>query len=127
MDVNGYDILPVGLRLMTNLRQVLASNIRQCRKKLGLSQGGLAERADTATNYIGLIETGKKFPSIDMIEKIAEALQIDTLELFSIKPVPVDDALKNLKKEILAEVEKLIAERFKKFSDSQPNTNITAR
>jgi transcriptional regulator with XRE-family HTH domain len=104
---------------MTDLRQVLASNVRQCRKKLGLSQGGLAERADTATNYIGMIETGKKFPSIDMIEKLAAALQTDTLELFSIKPVPVDEALKNLRKEILAEVEQLIASRFKRFSESR--------
>ncbi|MDR1443498.1 MAG: helix-turn-helix transcriptional regulator [Treponema sp.] len=104
---------------MTDLRQVLASNVRQYRKKLGLSQGGLAEKADTATNYIGMIETGKKFPSIDMIERLAEALQTDTLELFSIKPVPVDEALKNLRKDILAEVEQLIANRFKKFGRDQ--------
>jgi transcriptional regulator with XRE-family HTH domain len=109
---------------MTDLRQVLASNIRQHRKRLGLSQGGLAERADTATNYIGMIETGKKFPSLDMIEKLAEALQIDTLELFSMKPVPVDEALKNLRKEIMSEVEKLIASRIKNFFNSQSNANV---
>jgi transcriptional regulator with XRE-family HTH domain len=109
---------------MTDLRQVLASNIRQHRKKLGLSQGGLAERADTATNYIGMIETGKKFPSLDMIEKLAEALQIDTLELFSMKPVPVDEAFKNLRKEIMIEVEKLIASHIKNFSNSQNNAKV---
>jgi transcriptional regulator with XRE-family HTH domain len=91
--------------------------MRRRRKKLGLSQGRLAEKAETATNYIGLIETGKKFPSIDMIERIAEALQIDTLELFSVKPIPVDETIKNLKKEILAEVEKLVSNRLKSFSD----------
>jgi hypothetical protein len=66
----------------------------------------------------------KKFPFVEMIKKIAEALQIDTLELFSVKPVPVDEALKNLKKEILAELEKLISERFKKFSESRRNADI---
>jgi transcriptional regulator with XRE-family HTH domain len=93
--------------------------MRRQRKKLGLSQGGLAEKAETATNYIGMIETGKKFPSIDMIEKIAEALQIDTLELFSIQPIPMDEALKNLKKEILAEVEQLVSSRLKSFIENR--------
>jgi transcriptional regulator with XRE-family HTH domain len=118
-------MLPIGLKLMTDLRQVLASNMRRQRKKLGLSQGGLAEKAETATNYIGMIETGKKFPSIDMIEKIAEALQIDTLELFSVQPIPVDEALKNLKKELLAEVEKLVSSRLKNFSENRDNSAFT--
>jgi transcriptional regulator with XRE-family HTH domain len=96
--------------------------MRRQRKKLGLSQGGLAEKAETATNYIGMIETGKKFPSIDMIEKIAEALQIDTLELFSSQPIPVDEALKDLKKEILAEVERLVSSHFKNFSENYDNS-----
>jgi transcriptional regulator with XRE-family HTH domain len=109
---------------MTDLRQVLASNIRRHRKELGLSQSGLAEKADTATNYIGMIETGKKFPSLDMIEKLATALQTDTLELFSVKPVPVDEALKNLRKELLVEVERLIAGRFKDFCNTRGNTDI---
>jgi hypothetical protein len=39
-------------------------------------------------------------------------------ELFSIKPVPVDEALKSLRKEILAEVEKLIASRFANFRNN---------
>jgi transcriptional regulator with XRE-family HTH domain len=118
-------MLPIGLKLMTDLRRVLASNMRRQRKKLGLSQGGLAEKAETATNYIGMIETGKKFPSIDMIEKIAEALQIDTLELFSVQPIPVDETLKNLKKEILAEVEKLVSSRLKNFSENRGNSTFT--
>jgi transcriptional regulator with XRE-family HTH domain len=110
---------------MTDLRQVLASNMRLQRKKLGLSQGRLAEKAETATNYIGLIETGRKFPSIDMLEKIARALQIDTLELFSVQPIPVDEAIKNLKKEILAEVERLVSSRLKSFSDMCGNSAVT--
>jgi transcriptional regulator with XRE-family HTH domain len=118
-------MLPIGLELMTDLRRVLASNMRRQRKNLGLSQGGLAERAETATNYIGMIETGKKFPSIDMLEKIAEALQIDTLELFSAQPIPMDEALKDLKKDILAEVEELISSRLRNFSENRGNSALT--
>jgi transcriptional regulator with XRE-family HTH domain len=36
----------------------------------------LAEMCDTSTSYIGQIEIGNRFPSFDMLEKIAGALQI---------------------------------------------------
>ena len=42
----------------------------------------LAELCDTSTSYIGQIEIGDKFPSIDMIEKIAKGLQINPHLLF---------------------------------------------
>ncbi len=57
--------------------------MKRFRKIKGLTQEELAIKADTATNYIGTIEIGKKFPSPKMIEKIAKALEIDELELFS--------------------------------------------
>ena len=37
----------------------------------------LAEYCDTAPSYIGQIETGRKFPSMEMIEKIANILRIE--------------------------------------------------
>ena len=43
----------------------------------------LAEMCDTATAYIGQIEIGKRFPSLDMIEKIANALEIKPQLLFA--------------------------------------------
>ena len=36
----------------------------------------LAEFCDTATSYIGDIEIGRRFPSMQMIEKIADILRI---------------------------------------------------
>ena len=36
----------------------------------------LAEKCGTSTAYIGQIEIGNRFPSLDMIEKMASALQI---------------------------------------------------
>ena len=60
----------------------LSRNMKFHRKRLGLSQAALAEKAETAPNYIALIEVGKSFPSLPMMEKIAAALQIDTLDLF---------------------------------------------
>jgi transcriptional regulator with XRE-family HTH domain len=70
---------------MTDLRLVLAVNMKARRQKLGLSQSNLAEKINTATNYISKIESEKQFPSVPMLEKIAHALEADTLDLFSVQ------------------------------------------
>lgn len=69
---------------MTNIRSVLSYNMKSRRKALGLSQIELAEKTGSAANYISKIEAERQFPSVEMIEKLAEALQIDTVDLFSL-------------------------------------------
>jgi transcriptional regulator with XRE-family HTH domain len=69
---------------MTNLRDVLANNMKAYRNALGLSQAKLAEKVDTSTHYIGMIETKNKYPSPEMLERIAAALGIDTIDLYRI-------------------------------------------
>ena len=68
---------------MTNLKKLVAQNIRKYRKIRGFSQEMLAEKAGTSTTHIGMVETAKKFPSVHMLEKIALALDIDTPALFA--------------------------------------------
>jgi len=72
---------------MTDLRKLLAQNIKNYRKIRGFSQEMLAEKAGTSTTHIGMIETSKKYPSPQMLEKIAGALGIDTPELFTTQTV----------------------------------------
>ena len=64
------------------LRQTFIGNMKEFRKKEGLSQMKLAELCNTSPTYIGEIEVGKKFPSIDMIEKIAAILRIKPYHFF---------------------------------------------
>lgn len=67
---------------MTKLEECLANNIKRFRKLRNLTQEQLAEKAGTSTTYIGTIEIGQKFPSKKMIEKIAAALEIESIQLF---------------------------------------------
>jgi len=97
---------------MTNLRQVLALNMKERRHVLGLSQAKLAEKVNTAPTYIAMIELEKKFPSVEMLERIASALAMDTTELFSVKPLP-EDFLKKLYKTVLLDFEKIITAKLK--------------
>jgi len=70
---------------MTDLRGLLAKNIKKRRKILGISQAILAEKANTSSHYIAQIEQKKKFPSSEMLERIAIALDFDAPELFASK------------------------------------------
>ncbi|WP_294431291.1 helix-turn-helix domain-containing protein [uncultured Treponema sp.] len=68
---------------MTNIRTVLAVNMKTRRKELEISQAELAEKIGTSPNYISKIEAEKQFPSVQMIEQIASALECDSVDLFS--------------------------------------------
>jgi transcriptional regulator with XRE-family HTH domain len=100
---------------MTDLRKVLASNLKLYRKALGISQAKLAEMVDIAENYIALIETGRRFPSLPVLEKFATALQKDILELFSIKAIETSrkEALKNA---IITDIEHILTLRLNETS-----------
>ena len=101
---------------MTDLRRVLASNMKYYRKILGISQAKLAEKANITNNYIALVETGKRFPTVKMLEQIAKALERDTLELFSAKQ---DNLSKNraLKTKILADIDAILSIRLNENED----------
>jgi transcriptional regulator with XRE-family HTH domain len=92
---------------MTNIRKLLAANIKAYRQASGLTQAKLAEQADTATHYIAMIEGGKNFPSPEMIERIAAVLGKDSSDLFALDPIHQD-----WKETILGDIDKLINQRL---------------
>jgi transcriptional regulator with XRE-family HTH domain len=65
-----------------SLRKIFIQNLRKCRKNREISQMTLAEMCNTSTSYIGQIEIGNRFPSLELIEKIAAALEIQPYLLF---------------------------------------------
>jgi transcriptional regulator with XRE-family HTH domain len=64
------------------LKQIFIRNLKEFRKKEGLSQMKLAEYCNTATSYIGDIEIGRRFPSMELIEKIAGIMRIEPYRFF---------------------------------------------
>jgi transcriptional regulator with XRE-family HTH domain len=94
---------------MTSLRDLLAKNMKAYRHALGLSQAKLAEKVNTSTHYVGMIETKNKFPSPEMLERLAAALGIDTTELFS-KESKLPETLKVYRKEALEDMKGLLGE-----------------
>jgi transcriptional regulator with XRE-family HTH domain len=92
---------------MTNIRDVLASNLKRFRQARGWSQALLAEKAETSTNYIGMLENSVKFPSSEMVQKLAAALGIDPTDLFSREIDPVSD-MKSYQKAALEDIYELL-------------------
>ena len=102
---------------MTSLRSVLTFNMKAQRRILGITQAQLAERVRTSANYIALIESEKKFPTPEMLERIAAALEIDAPALFSTKSYPLPEAgtLAELQEKLLNDLSEVITHRFKKY------------
>lgn len=64
----------------------MARNLRILRKQDELSQEELAFHAGINQNYVGQIERKEKSPTVDVIDKLATALEIDHIKIFLIAP-----------------------------------------
>ena len=64
------------------MMKVFTFNMKKYRKKRRLSQMKLAEMLGSSTSYIGEIEINNRVPSMDMVERIAKALNVEPFRLF---------------------------------------------
>jgi transcriptional regulator with XRE-family HTH domain len=94
---------------MEKIREILAQNIKEYRKKLGLTQPQLAEKADMSTNSIAMIETCNKYPKPEMLERLAEALEVEPTKLFSTTDSH-DEAFEMLHQTIVSDMQQAISE-----------------
>jgi len=103
---------------MKSLRSVLAFNMKVQRQILGISQAKLAEKVNTSTHYIGMIESEKKFPTPEMLERIAAALDIDAPSLFSTKfyPSSEDGTMADFREQIINDITQVLDYRIGKLN-----------
>ena len=80
---------------MAKVREILAHNLKKNRRMLGITQPELAERAGLSTHYLAMIEIARRFPSADVLDRLAKALDITPHELFAVTVRP-DAAMKEL-------------------------------
>jgi len=60
----------------SNLRKVLAEAVRAERRRQGLSQEALADRAELHRTFVGFVERAETNISLDNLEKIARGLGV---------------------------------------------------
>lgn len=87
---------------------IVGENVKHYRNLIGISQEALAEKAGITYQYLGKIERGIAKPTIEVLNAIAEAMNIGVFELFNSKE----------KKETNSADQKLIS-RFNYLSKGQ--------
>ena len=97
-----------------DLQSIFVSNLKRLRKEKHITQEKLAELCQKETSYIGQIEIKHRFPSLQLIEKIAEVLNVEPYLLFKDKNIQ-DSEIKNKK------IEEIKAELLKKFDEEIKN------
>ena len=61
--------------------QILGRNVREARKRLGMSQEALALDANMKRSYVSDLERGTRNPSVKALERLATALNVEPWEL----------------------------------------------
>jgi transcriptional regulator with XRE-family HTH domain len=63
------------------IREIFARNLRRARQAQGLSQEDLAHKAEIDRTYVSSLERGIYSPTIEVVERLAIALGVETADL----------------------------------------------
>lgn len=67
----------------SDVSKILGDKIREIRKNKNLSQEHVAYIASISPTHLGQIERGNKKPTIETVNKIAKALDVTLIDLFT--------------------------------------------
>lgn len=94
-------------------QKAFIANLKYYRGKRGLSQAKLAECCNCQPGTIGCIESGRQFPSFDLLFKMADVLQVHPADLFLRNASDVmEETYIILKEEMLPQLERFVDSRF---------------
>ncbi|WP_460578118.1 helix-turn-helix transcriptional regulator [Hymenobacter coalescens] len=68
----------------------MAENMRRIRREKRLSQEALADLAGIDRTHVGNIETCRNSPGLEVISRIAQALEVPVSDLFLTQPANGD-------------------------------------
>ena len=71
---------------MTHIQKLFIQNLRYYRTQAGFSQLSFSEKINISPNYLNAVENGKNFPSLEILQNIADVLHILPYQLFFRKP-----------------------------------------
>lgn len=92
-----------------NNKKLLGKRIKELRKAAGYTQEKLAEMIDIETTSLSGIESGRHFPSLPTIERIANNLNVELKALFDFNHLlPVEQ----MKDNIIKNIDKLTDEQI---------------
>ena len=84
-------------------KKLLGKRIKSIRKSQGLTQEKLSEMIDLETSSLSGIESGRFYPSLHVLEKIAKVLEVELIDFFKFSSINIPE---NLDEEIQKIIEK---------------------
>ena len=90
-------------------KKLLGKRIKEIRKLQGYTQEKLAEMIELETTSLSGIESGRHYPSLPTLEKIAKKLNIELRTLFDFNHL---QSMQNIKQEIINNLDKLDNEKL---------------
>ena len=87
--------------------------IARRRKEKGMSQGELAERLHVTDKAVSRWETGRGMPSVELLEPLAEALDLTVSELLSGRELTAEELPKAAEKQVMESMEREKRNRWK--------------
>lgn len=69
-------------------RKRLGRRVRHLRQRRQYTQEQLAERVEINPKYLSSIERGGENPTLDLLIRLAQGLQVELYELFQFEPDP---------------------------------------
>ncbi|GMO54811.1 MAG: hypothetical protein Pg6C_20720 [Treponemataceae bacterium] len=97
---------------MAGIREVLAANLKEYRRRSGFSQDKLAELAGISSQYLATVETCRKFPTPEVLAALAAALGIETHLLFEVSATP-EQALERLHISVVTDIKQVVRDAVK--------------
>lgn len=67
---------------VTHLQERFIANLRYYRTHRSLSQAAFSKKVGISPNYLNAVENGKNFPSPEVLQKMADELDVMPYELF---------------------------------------------
>jgi transcriptional regulator with XRE-family HTH domain len=95
-----------------DIKEILAVNLKENRRKKGVTQEKLSEQADMSLQDLAMLELARKFPSGEMLERLANALDIEPYQLFSVPATP-EEALERLHRSVVTDIKQVVREAVK--------------
>ena len=97
---------------MRTTRELLGARIKELRKNRKLTQEQLSEKINIDPKHLSRIEVGKSYPSLDTLENISKALNVEMKDLFEFVHLQrgrtIADNLKELLNEASEDKQRLI-------------------
>ena len=95
-------------------KKKLGLKIKELRKRKGLTQEQLAELIDMEQNSISVIESGRNFPTLGTLEKIAKVLDVNLSDFFDYDYIEDIDDIKASTEDIISKMDdKQLRQLFK--------------